>query len=145
MRNHILTEGEIQAAIRIDLGRDPTVRITRNSRGSAWHGTVRSKTQHTIILDHPRYVDFGLLIPGSSDLIGMRQVLITPDMVGTTVAIFTAIEVKRPGAATAAEQTIFISSVKEFGGIAGIARSAEDARAIVSYRQGGNSGAIPAV
>lgn len=31
----------------------------------------------------------------SSDLIGFTKVVVTPDMVGTTVAIFTAIEVKK--------------------------------------------------
>lgn len=33
----------------------------------------------------------------SADLIGLRRVLITPDMVGSTIAQFMSIEVKRPG------------------------------------------------
>jgi hypothetical protein len=76
-----------------------------------------------------RLVRFGLC-KGSSDLIGFRPTVITPDMVGQTVAVFTAIEVKTPTGKPTPEQLHFINRVKELGGIAGIARSVEDALAI---------------
>ena len=42
------------------------------------------------------WIQYGLSI-GSSDLIGWRSVEVTPEMVGKRVAIFAAVEVKRPG------------------------------------------------
>ena len=78
-----------------------------------------------------RLVRFGLC-KGSSDLIGFRPTVITPEMVGKTVAVFTAIEVKTPTGKPTPEQVHFIKRVKELGGIAGIARSVEDALAITN-------------
>ncbi len=73
-----------------------------------------------------RLVRFGLC-KGSSDLIGLKPITITPEMVGKKIAAFVAIEVKTPTGKPTAEQLHFIDRVKAFGGIAGIARSVEDA------------------
>jgi hypothetical protein len=78
-----------------------------------------------------RLVRFGLC-RGSADLIGLKPVTITPEMVGQTVAIFTAIEVKTPTGKPTPEQLHFINRVKQLGGIAGIARSVDDALAITN-------------
>jgi hypothetical protein len=78
-----------------------------------------------------RLVRFGLC-KGSSDLIGFKPVTITPEMVGRTVAIFTAIEVKTPGGKPTPEQLHFVKRVKDHGGIAGIARSVEEMLAITN-------------
>jgi len=67
------------------------------------------------------------LIKGSSDLIGWRTVTITPDMVGDDIAVFTAIEIKTQKGKTSSEQINFISRVLSAGGIAGVARSEDDA------------------
>lgn len=72
----------------------------------------------------------------SSDLIGMTPVVITPEMVGRTLAVFTAIECKRPGwKLTNADergraQKKFIDLVKDAGGFAGFATSADDVDSI---------------
>jgi hypothetical protein len=79
--------------------------------------------------ENGRLVRFGLC-KGSSDLIGIKPTVITPEMVGKTVAIFTAIEVKTPTGKATPEQIHFIDRVKALGGIAGIARSVEDVLAI---------------
>jgi hypothetical protein len=79
--------------------------------------------------ENGRLVRFGLC-KGSSDLIGLKPTVITPEMVGKTVAIFTAIEVKTPTGKATPEQIHFIDRVKALGGIAGIARSVEDVLAI---------------
>ncbi|KKL44805.1 hypothetical protein LCGC14_2362030, partial [marine sediment metagenome] len=72
------------------------------------------------------------LTKGSSDLIGWTPVEITPAMVGSTAAVFTAIEVKRSkGGVTTTEQKRFIKRVKQAGGIAGVAASAEAAVDII--------------
>jgi hypothetical protein len=70
------------------------------------------------------------LCPGSSDLIGYRTITITPDMVGQRLAVFAAVEVKDRGRATE-QQEAFISLVQQAGGLAGVARSVADARAIL--------------
>ena len=45
------------------------------------------------LVDRGTPLRFGLL-PGSSDMIGYKPTIITPDMLGQTVAIFQGIEVK---------------------------------------------------
>ena len=73
-----------------------------------------------------RFIRFGL-IKGSSDLIGWTRVKITSDMVGQTVAVFTAIECKTEKGVAKPAQIYFVERVKIDGGYAGIIRSLEDA------------------
>ena len=80
-----------------------------------------------------RQVRAGLQANGSSDLIGFRPVVVTPEMVGSTVAIFSAVEVKTATGAASEEQTQFVGFVLKNGGFAGIARSSEDAKRIMKY------------
>ena len=75
-------------------------------------------------------VKFGLC-KGSSDLIGWTTIEITPEMVGRTVAVFTAIEVKSATGRASKEQKNFIKSIHRCGGIAGVARSLDDAVNVV--------------
>lgn len=77
-----------------------------------------------------RQVKAGILAAGASDLIGFMPTKITPEMIGKTIAIFVACEVKANTGATE-EQQSFISFVLKNGGLAGIARSPEDARKII--------------
>jgi hypothetical protein len=75
-------------------------------------------------------VRFGLCV-GSSDIIGITPVMITQEMVGRCVGIFTAVEVKSATGRTKPEQQIFLDAVKKAGGIAGVARSVEDALKLI--------------
>ena len=106
----------VQNHIRLALGRGHT-RLWRNNTGA---------------LKDPsgRLVRYGLCA-GSSDLIGFTTVTITPDMVGQQLAVFTAIEVKDRGRPTP-EQLRFIDAVRAAGGRAGVARSVDEATAIVA-------------
>ena len=108
-------EAKVQNDIRIACGAGPA-RLWRNNTGALKDA-------------QGRLVRYGLC-PGSSDLIGLRTITITPDMVGQTLAVFTAIEVKDRGRATP-EQQAFIAMVQAAGGLAGIARSVDDARTIL--------------
>lgn len=72
-----------------------------------------------------QYVTYGLCI-GSSDLIGWTPVTITPEMVGRTVAVFTAIETKVGRRHATTEQARFLDAVRDAGGFATIAREATD-------------------
>lgn len=73
----------------------------------------------------------------SSDRIGFTRVTITEEMVGQTVAIFTAIEIKKPGwirnlkDARENAQEAFTNWVKACGGFAGFAQSIHDFRRII--------------
>lgn len=69
-------------------------------------------------------------VVGTSDLIGWRSVTITADMVGQQIAVFAAVEVKDQARATP-EQEAFIAAVRAAGGLAGVAHSVEEARAIL--------------
>jgi hypothetical protein len=75
------------------------------------------------------------LCDGSSDLIGWKSVPITGDMIGSKLAVFTAIECKAPKARTeanhAAQQLQFIRAVEQHGGYAGMAESVEQAALIL--------------
>ena len=76
-------------------------------------------------------MQFGLC-KGSADLIGYRTITITPDMVGQQVAVFLSIEVKTPAGRIRPEQQAWMETVQAAGGIAGVARSVEDALRIVT-------------
>jgi hypothetical protein len=128
-----LTEQQIQQHIRLALSRGP-VRLYRNNTG-----TLRDQ--------HGRPVQFGLAV-GSADLIGWTTRTITPDMVGQQVAVFTSIEVKSASGRLRPEQRQWLEAVQAAGGIAGVARSVEDAARLTAVQHGGTvsrSGAIPAV
>lgn len=88
-----------------------------------------------LTLDKKRKVRAGIQMDGASDLIGFTRVKITQDMVGRTLPIFTAIEVKTPApnkTYASTEQLDFIKAIKENNGIAGVARSPEDAKKILA-------------
>lgn len=113
------SEQQVQQLIRAELGRG-AVRLWRNNTG-------------TLLDRQGRPVSFGLC-KGSSDLIGLRSVTITPDMVGQTLAVFSAVEVKGPRGRTTAEQEQFIGVVRQLGGLAGVARSVTEAAEILRLR-----------
>ena len=107
-------ETNIQQRIRLALGTREDVRLFRNQVGQ---------------LPDPRTgrpVQFGLA-KGSADLVGWKTVTITPDMVGQEVAVFTSLEIKTPKGRATAYQQAWMNCVERAGGIAGIARSVEDA------------------
>jgi hypothetical protein len=81
-----------------------------------------------------RWVKYGLG-DGTSDLIGITPVVITHDMVGTTLGVFTAIEVKTPEGMNPKgkvakehfqKQQEFVDFVVKFGGIGKIICNKED-------------------
>lgn len=83
-----------------------------------------------VVIQNGRPLHAGLC-EGSSDLIGWTEKIITPEMVGKKVAVFTAIEVKTDSGRASAAQLNFVSRVRQAGGIAGIARSPEEARNLI--------------
>jgi hypothetical protein len=73
-----------------------------------------------------RLVTFGLA-PGSPDLVGWKTIEITPDMIGSRVAVFCGIEIKTPDGHLRDDQRAFLGRLSASGGVAGVARSVRDA------------------
>ena len=124
------SEQTIQQQIRLACSRGP-VRLHRNNTG-----TLRDQ--------HGRPVQFGLA-KGSADLIGWTTRTITPDMVGQQVAVFTSIEVKSATGRLRPDQRQWMEAVQAAGGIAGVARSVEDAMGLTGVDQGGIVSMSPAM
>ena len=115
------SEQQIQQEIRIACSNGDT-RLFRNNTG-----TLRDA--------NGRPVQFGLC-KGSADLIGWKRVTVTPDMVGSTVAVFLSIEVKTATGRLRPEQQQWLDVVQAAGGIAGVARSVEDAQRLTTAPHG---------
>ena len=112
-----MSEQQIQQHIRLACSTGDT-RLFRNNTG-------------TLKDQHGRPVQFGLC-KGSADLIGWKRVTVTPDMVGQQVAVFLSIEVKTPTGRIRPEQQQWLDAVQAAGGIAGVARSVDDALDLLS-------------
>jgi hypothetical protein len=111
-------ETTLQQQIRLALGSRTDLRLFRNQVGQ---------------LPDPRTgrpVQFGLA-RGSADLIGWRTITVTPEMVGKQLAVFTSIEVKTERGHVRPEQHAWQRTVSAAGGIAGIARSIQDANELL--------------
>jgi len=103
-----------------DLG----ARLFRLNVGLAWTGDVIKNPDGSITIRNPRPFKSG--VTGMSDLIGWTPIEITPDMVGQTVAVYTAVETKTPRGRVRDAQVKFISAVSNAGGKAGVARTDAD-------------------
>lgn len=119
-------ENNIFKNIRMAISRGRS-RLFRINTGRGWTGNkiVKNKNGSITIYD-PRPFSTGTP-NGFSDSVGWLTVTITPELVGQELAIFLAIEVKTPTGRVSKDQQNFLDRVEEAGGIAGVARSAEDA------------------
>jgi len=104
--------------------------VWRVETAGAWVGKVIHKDNQTVTLANARMIQAGLC-KGGSDIIGIRPTVITQDMVGQTVGVFLADEVKTTTGRPTKEQLRFIEAVNNAGGISGIARSVEDALLLI--------------
>ena len=113
-------------------------RLFRQNVGMAWAGKpqrierVRNVTLNAgdVVIRNARPFHSGIV--GMSDVGGWASMTITPDMVGQKVAVYVAIEVKTASGVVRKEQQQFIDAVSRAGGIAGIARSVDEAAAIIA-------------
>ena len=128
-------EKDNQNEIMRELGRGDS-RVFRVNTGLGWAGKVIkgpisavSVGPRDVLIRNARPLRAGLCT-GGSDLIGWKSVTITPEMVGRKVAVFLAPEVKSATGKAKTHQEKFLSAVQNAGGIAGVVRSAEEARAL---------------
>jgi hypothetical protein len=107
-----MSEHEIQQRIRLACGHGP-VRLWRNNTGA-------------LVDQQGRFVRFGLC-KGSSDLIGLRSLVVSPEMVGQRLAQFVALEIKTARGVISPEQRAFLELVEQLGGLTAVCRSVEAA------------------
>jgi hypothetical protein len=94
---------------------------------------ARNKRRLATPVGYDKPIMLGWLVDGSPDWIGWQSVTITPSMVGRRAAIFVGIEAKRPvGGTLSPAQEYFLNTLKDAGGISGVARNAEDAERVLA-------------
>ena len=137
----------------MSLGNDPTpesIAMEDVALGAASvHMRLQRNNRGAFKNDYGGFTHFGLGNDGSkdskdflsSDYIGGTRVTITPEMVGKTVFIFTAIEVKpkgwrmrlfKPGSRERGQQN-YLEWVVKMGGFAGFATCADDLKVIYNH------------
>ena len=99
-------------------------RLFRLNSGMGWIGKVINHTSSAITIQYPRPLHCGF--KGAADTYGWFPVEITESMVGKTLAVFAAIEIKSKTGKTTKEQDNFLKVVTDSGGIAFVARSEMD-------------------
>lgn len=109
-------------------------RLWRNNVGVGWVGKsifIKEQCGATlypgdVIIRQARPLHAGLC-EGSADYIGFRRVVITPEMVGKTLAVFSSVETKVPktGKLSAVQQN-WQQMVNDLGGIGIVATSVEE-------------------
>ena len=107
-----------------------------NRRGFGWVGQLLSREGQFTTLRNARRIEIGMT-NGSSDLVGATRILITPEMVGRTVAVFTAAEVKAGRDKLTEDQVRWLANVTAWGGIACECRDVADLEvAIEKFKKG---------
>lgn len=113
-------ETKIQRLIMVKLS-EAGHSVWRNETGRFWSGIPIHKDGQTVTLKSSQMIPVGLCV-GSSDLIGIQS----------KTGRFFAIEVKTDTGRSSAAQKNFIQYVQQQGGIAGVARSPEEALQLLS-------------
>ncbi len=124
-----MTEQSLRKSVQLAASR-VGARLFRVNTGQAWVGRLVAHKGGHVALADARPIRMGLTI-GGSDLIGWTEHTITVEDVGRRVAIFTAVELKTGQVPLTREQTSFLTAVRRAGGLEGVARSPEDAVAIL--------------
>ena len=114
-------------------------RIFRANVGEGWIGKAIffSKPAKVevypgdVIIRKAKRIHFGLC-NGQGDYLGWTPRIVTQNMVGKSVALFTSIEVKTETGAIREDQIAFSDAVNKAGGIAGIVRDEESAFDLLS-------------
>lgn len=114
--------------------------VWRLNTGKAWvaSGKPVRLTDGSVKLPggRPIALGFGLMsndpVVGAGDLIGCTPVVITKEMVGKTIGVFSSFEAKRTeGGRRSADQIRWAGIISNAGGIAGFFSSPAEAEAII--------------
>lgn len=138
----MMSEHLIQQQILLACGSGDS-RLWRNNVGTGWAGQATRVTPGNaravaqalrpgdVVIRGGRPLHAGLCV-GSSDLIGYRRLVVGPEHMGQSLAVFAAVEVKTAKGRPSAEQSTFLQHVNAAGGRAGVARSVADAHSILN-------------
>lgn len=118
-----MNESNIEILIRLAAAKHGCT-LFRNNVGVAYQGNSKRLSDGSIHIQNPRILHAGLF-KGSGDEIGYTPILITSEMVGKYVAVFTSVEVKS-GSKMSPDQITWLNTINSVGGIAGCAKSPED-------------------
>lgn len=110
---------------------DVHTRAWRNNNGAAWQGSNFTIRNRRLVQGAARYVRYGLA-PGSSDIVGLRSMQITPEMVGRRVAVSLMIETKTEDQRLSPDQKNWLAMAHGMGCIAGVATTVDDAKQIIA-------------
>ncbi|MFP4561588.1 MAG: VRR-NUC domain-containing protein [Thiohalorhabdus sp.] len=124
-------ETPLMRNVQLELGGREGIKLFRNDIGTGYQGKAYNYAGGGVVIPNPRRVSYGLH-PGSPDLVGWRSIEITPDMVGATVAVFVGVETKAKGGRVQPNQRNFLETLQQGGGLAGVARSVDEAVEIVA-------------
>lgn len=113
-----MKESHIQSRILLALS-EAGCTVWRCETAGAWVGRVIHRAGDTVTLAGARMIQAGLT-KGGSDIIG-----VTPS------GLFLAVEVKTGTGRVSQEQERFIAAVQKPGGIAGVARSVDEALQLI--------------
>lgn len=129
-----MREADIMNDIRLHISQQRIGTLFRVNVGQAWTGNhIVTHPDHVAIYG-ARPFKTGLPV-GFPDLFGFAPVIITPEMVGKTMAVFVGIEVKTPRGRIRPGQMNMIYYMAEHGCRVGVARNKLDAEAIVAGRR----------
>ena len=117
-----MLENEVKKSIMLAFQRKYNGRIFNNPVGTGHMGRVIKRDANSVTLQAPRVVSFGLAT-SSCDLIGIRPIVITADMIGQKIGQFVALEIKTarfkgPKTEHELKQQNFIDMVQNLGGMA---------------------------
>lgn len=108
----------------------------RNNVGAAWVAPPQRCKSFTrdgrkmVTLEDPMWLHYGLG-EGSGDTIGWTTVTVTPEMVGSKVAVFTSIEYKTSKGKAREKQLHWHEAMKRAGAYSGFARGVDDVERIL--------------
>ncbi len=120
-------ETPVLKSVLLAVGSRPDARAFRVNSGVGWAGEVTRLKDGSILIRNPRPLRAGLAKIGTADLVLIQKITITQAMVGLPIGRFCALEVKSSTGETSEEQDRFLQMVRDFGGLARVVRSVEDA------------------
>ena len=122
-------ETEIKNGILLELGSRPDIRLFNNPVGMGVSGKITNLGGGSFRVDHGHVVRYGLM-PGSADLIGIKRVKVTQDMVGKEVGLFFSCEVKTKAGVARKNQKKWADFITTFGGCTVICRGIKQAMSL---------------
>lgn len=145
MIDESVTDDELEGSTQKKIWRKMSTlgsRLFRVNTGKAWLSNLGprgvKKTPEGVLIRQARSIPLGFSnisnesVSGTLDLQGYTMVVVTPEMVGQQIAVYTCVDAKRAkGGKKTTEQTETIARVQRHGGIAGFANSPKEAEEIL--------------